>query len=134
VVGIGLGVVRSVNAQTMMFFLRPYYNSCDRPQCPKCYRSWAVRAGWLKIAPRLLEASKLFGLHVEHIICSLPKDDYGLVYIEAKRKAVRILGSCSVFGGVIIPHGNRIDKSMGVEFFSPHHDSRARYPKPEHII
>ena len=74
----------------------------------------------MKIAPRLLEASKLFDTPVEHAICSLPKDDYGLTYKEAKRKALMILGSCGAFGGVIIPHGNRIDKSTGTEFSSPH--------------
>jgi hypothetical protein len=77
----------------------------------------------MKIAPRLLAASELFDLPVEHIICSLPKDDYGLTYKEAKRKAVKILGSCGVFGGVMVPHGNRIDKSTGVESFSPHFHS-----------
>jgi hypothetical protein len=104
-------------------FVRPYYNSCDRPQCPECYRSWAVRLGWMKIAPRLLEASKLFDSPVEHIICSLPKDDYDLAYREAKHKAEKILDSSGEFGGVILPHGNRIDKSTGIESFSPHFHS-----------
>jgi len=101
-------------------YARPYFNSCDKPSCPLCYRAWAQREGWMNIAPRLLAASKVFGLPTEHVVCSLPTSDYGLTYKEAKRKCREILASCGVFGGVMMPHGNRIDRVTRVESFSPH--------------
>jgi hypothetical protein len=101
-------------------FARPYFNSCDKPSCPVCYRNWAVREGWSNIEPRLLAASKLFDLPVEHVVCSLPKNDYGLTYKEAKRVCRKISVACGVKGGVMIPHGNRIDRVTRVESFSPH--------------
>jgi hypothetical protein len=114
------GCIQHEKHEGGVMFGRPYFNSCDKPSCPECFYSWAQREGYSNIEPRLLAASELLGLPVDHIVASLPKDDYGLTYKEAKRKCIGILASCGVIGGVMIVHGNRMDKLTRVESFSPH--------------
>ena len=100
---------------------RKYFNYCDRPSCPKCYRyGWASKEG-NAVALRLAEASKKFGLPVEHIMLSLPRSDYDLTLKEAKRKAIEILYDRGVVGGVMIPHSQRIDRETRVEILQSAH-------------
>ena len=42
------------------------------------------------VEPRLLSASELLDLPVEHVVLSLPQDDYGLAYKEAKQVYVNL--------------------------------------------
>ena len=87
-------------------FLKPVFKSCGKPSCPKCYRyGWAVREA-RNIKARLKEGSKRLG-KVEHIICSVPPKDYGLSFKALRRKAVKVLKSRGVFGGVLIFHAFR---------------------------
>jgi hypothetical protein len=87
-------------------FIRGVFKSCDKPSCPICYKyGWATREA-SKMEMRLVEASRQFGL-VEHIICSVPRRDYGLSYEELRVKAVKVLVSRGVHGGVLIFHGFR---------------------------
>jgi hypothetical protein len=58
-------------------FIKSVYHSCDNPLCPKCYKyGWATREAG-RIEARLKESSKRFGL-IEHIVVSVPDNDYGL--------------------------------------------------------
>ena len=99
-------------------FFKPVFYSCDRPSCPVCYRfGWAVREA-RSIEARLKEASKRFGL-VEHIVCSIPPKDYGLSFEGLRRKAVKVLKSRGIIGGVMIWHGFRYDLNRRW-YWSPH--------------
>lgn len=108
-------------------FIRGVFKSCDKPSCPTCYKyGWATREAG-KMEMRLLAASQQFGL-IEHVICSVPRRDYGLSYEELRVKAVKILESRGVHGGGLIFHGFRYNDykkairkgvSMGW-YFSPH--------------
>ena len=81
-------------------------HSCDKPECPVCFkRGWAVREA-SAIEYRIKEASKRFGV-AEHIICSVPKSDYGLPFVEMKAKALKALRNRGVLGGVLIFHAER---------------------------
>jgi hypothetical protein len=114
------GCVQHQKHESDVAYVLKYFNSCDRPTCPKCYRyGWAVKES-RALELRLLAASEKFGLSVEHVICSLPECDYDLTFKEAKRKCREILFSRGVEGGVMIAHGNRIDRCTGVESYSPH--------------
>ena len=87
-------------------FVRKVHASCDKPTCPVCYKSgWAVREAD-RITQRIREASKTAGV-AEHIIVSVPKVDYGLDFEKLRLKAVKVLSSRGVIGGVLIFHGFR---------------------------
>ena len=87
-------------------YVRKVHASCDKPTCPVCYKSgWAVREAD-RITQRIREASKTAGV-AEHIIVSIPKADYGLDYEKLRLKAVKVLSSRGIIGGVLIFHGFR---------------------------
>jgi hypothetical protein len=87
-------------------FIKKVIHSCDKPECPVCFkRGWAVREA-SAIERRIKEASKRFGV-AEHIICSVSKTDYGLSYAEMKAKALNELRNRGVLGGVLIFHAER---------------------------
>ena len=99
-------------------FRRVVHHYCCKPSCPVCWKSgFAVRAGH-KIAGRLAEASKKFGL-VEHICASVPVRDYGLPYEALRRKAKKVLVDRGIVGGTLIFHGKRFSMGKGW-YFSPH--------------
>lgn len=101
----GIVDLNSVNYTGKMYWIKRFY-SCDRPECPICFkRGWAVREA-KAIEARLAEASKKFG-RVEHIIVSVPSADYGLKYERLKAKMIRVLASRGVLGGVLIVHAFR---------------------------
>ena len=87
-------------------FVKKIIHSCDRPECPVCMkRGYAVREA-SAIEYRINEASKRFGA-AEHIICSVPKSDYGLPFVKMKAKALKALRNRGVLGGVLIFHAER---------------------------
>jgi len=99
-------------------YAKPFFHSCDKPSCPICYKyGWAVREA-RRIEARLAEASKRFGL-VEHIIATFPPKYYHLTYEQLRLKAVEILKSRGVVGGVLIFHGFRYNKRE-YWYWSPH--------------
>jgi len=99
-------------------YARPYFHSCDKPSCPKCFKhGWAVRETG-KIEGRLAEASKRFGL-VEHIVATFPPRYYHLTYEQLRAKAIEILKRRDVVGGVLIFHGFRYNKRK-YWYWSPH--------------
>jgi hypothetical protein len=82
-----------------MVYVRKVHASCDKPTCPICYKSgWAVREAD-RIAQRIQAASNRAGV-AEHIIVSIPKSDYGVEFEILRVKAVKILNSRGVIGGV----------------------------------
>jgi hypothetical protein len=87
-------------------YIRKVVHSCDKPGCPICFkRGWAVREA-SAVEYRINQASKRFGV-AEHIVCSVPKSDYGLPYVQLKAKALKALRNRGVLGGVLIFHGQR---------------------------
>jgi len=93
------------------------FNSCNRPSCPVCYIPWAMRKG-RKIAFILGEASKQFG-KVEHIMASVPIQDYDLSFSALRGKAIKVLRSRGVVGGSLIFHGGRYNR-IRRWYWSPH--------------
>jgi len=103
-------------------FRRIIHFSCGRPLCPECYVNWALRSA-RKVAFILGEASKQFG-KVEHVIVSVPPEDYGLDFEELRRKCIKVLFSRGVIGGSLIFHGARFNRIRGW-YWSPHFHSLA---------
>ena len=108
-------------------FIRKVFHSCDKPSCPVCYRrGWAVKEA-SNIESRLKEASKMFGF-VEHVVVSVPENDYGLTFEQLRVKIVKILAARGILGGVHIFHGFRyhdaeVSLELGVDvgyYWSPH--------------
>jgi hypothetical protein len=98
-------------------FVHKVFNSCDKPSCPICFKSWAVREAG-KIERRLKEASKRFGI-VEHIVVSVPAKDYGMTDKGLHRKVIKMLFGLGVPGGAMIVHDFRED-DFGHWHFSRH--------------
>ena len=87
-------------------FVKSVYHSCDKPTCPVCFKyGWAVRQA-TRMEARLKEAARRFGL-VEHIVASVPHNEYGLSLEALRERAVKILASRGVIGGSMIFHGFR---------------------------
>lgn len=99
-------------------FVRKVHHFCNKPSCPVCFKSgWAVREAG-NIEARLLEVAKRFGA-VEHIVCSVPVADYDLDFKVLRKKAIKVLKSRGIFGGVLIFHGFRYNLEKHW-FWSPH--------------
>ena len=96
------------------------HNSCNRPSCPICYVSWAMRSS-RKVAFILGEASKQYG-KVEHVMASVPIEDYGLSFEALRGKAIKVLKSRGVLGGSLIFHGGRYNRAKRW-YWSPHFHS-----------
>jgi hypothetical protein len=87
-------------------YIRSVYHSCDKPTCPICFKyGWAVREA-TRMEKRLNEASKRFGL-VEHIVVSVPKNEYGLSLESLRNRAVKIMKNRGIIGGSLIFHAFR---------------------------
>jgi hypothetical protein len=87
-------------------YVRSVYHSCDKPTCPKCFKfGWAVRQA-TRMERRLKEASKRFGL-VEHIVASVPHNEYGLSLEALRGRAVEIMANRGIIGGSMIFHAFR---------------------------
>jgi hypothetical protein len=87
-------------------YIKKVVHSCDKPECPVCFkRGWAVREA-SAIEYRINQASKKFGV-AEHIVVSVPKTDYDLPFAEMKAKALVALRNRGVLGGVLIFHAER---------------------------
>jgi hypothetical protein len=106
--------------------VKSVYRSCDNPLCPKCYKyGYSVREAG-RIESRLKEASKRFGL-VEHIVVSVPVNNYASSLEDLRKKCVKVLSVRGVIGGCLIFHAFRYHRRnetyVGEKphwFFSPH--------------
>jgi hypothetical protein len=108
-------------------YVRSVCHSCDKPTCPKCFKyGWAVRQA-TRMEKRLKQASARFGL-VEHIVASVPHEEYGLSLEALRKRAVKILGNRGIIGGSMIFHGfryrnGRVARKTGLPigwYWNPH--------------
>lgn len=107
-------------------YIKKRFHSCDRPECPICYVSWASREAFA-IDYRLKDASKNLGL-IEHFIVSTPRDEYGLSYEKLKSNCIKALRNRGISGSSLIFHPFRYisreeSRRKGVAFgfhFAPH--------------
>ena len=108
-------------------YIKKRFYTCDKPTCPICFKhGWAVREAG-NVEARIKEASKKFGLG-EHLISSVPPNDYGLPFEKLRRKQMKVLKSRYVHGGFLIFHAQRYAnfweaKRKGCPvgwYFSPH--------------
>ena len=91
---------------------------CHNPSCRVCYfYGWVLRSAF-NINKRLMTGIKMGLGDVEHIVCSIPKSDYGLVYSKLRSKVVKVLKSRGVHGGALVFHAFRYKDSVWV--FEPH--------------
>lgn len=99
---------------------------CDKPSCPVCYLSWAKREAD-KIEQRLVVGSKRFG-KIEHIVASVPIEEYELSFEDLRSRVVKALYVRDVVGGILIFHAFRYNdaeeaRSKGQAigwYWSPH--------------
>jgi hypothetical protein len=96
---------------------KPTYVSCDKPSCPKCYRSYCLREA-AKIDAKLAESGKKWG-PADHIVISVALKDYNLSPDELYAKLFGYLRELGVVGACVIPHPFRFD-SGGRGYFSLH--------------
>lgn len=89
-------------------YVRAVRHSCNRPECPICYKAWDVRAAKV-VEARLLEAAKTRG-KVEHVIVSVPVKDYGLEYKVLRAKVLDVARSRGVSGGAVVFHALRYNE------------------------
>jgi hypothetical protein len=87
-------------------YMKPVFNSCDKPTCCKCKDSWAGRQA-KKAENRLAVCSAKFGGKFEHVIASLSPADYGLPYDVMKEKVRKGLAKRGMIAGCILPHAFR---------------------------
>lgn len=97
-------------------YIKRVYHSCDRPECPICFKRWAVKEAGAaeerlkKISMGYVDdkRKKHMGLgQVEHVIVSCPKTDYDLVYEKLKVKALKAIRGRGFLGGFMIFHAER---------------------------
>jgi hypothetical protein len=100
-------------------FIKRVYHSCDRPECPICFRRWAVKeAGAAE--ERLKCCMNRFG-DAEHVIVSCPKSEYVLPFDKLKDKALKAFRARGGLGGFLIFHAQRY-----------HHANEAYVGEPAH--
>lgn len=101
-------------------FKRPIKNSCDRPVCSECWKSWASgeakrvveRIHGFKIAYKALKGRRVG--NPQHIILSPPQEEAKKEVLEPdgveklRTKARSILKSVGVRGGSVVFHPYRI--------------------------
>jgi len=91
---------------TGKIYVKRVFHSCDRPECPVCFKKgWAIREAG-KAESRLKEASNHFGL-AEHIIDSVPLSDYGLPFEKLIANSLKAMRARHYIGGVMIFHAQR---------------------------
>lgn len=87
-------------------FMRPVFNSCDKPTCCKCVDAWAGRQA-RKAETRLDAAVAKYGGKLEHIVLTFSAADYGLPYEVLKEKARKGLLLRGIVFGAMVPHAFR---------------------------
>jgi hypothetical protein len=91
---------------TGKIFVKRVFHSCDRPDCPVCFKKgWAIREAG-KAECRLKEAQKRFGI-AEHIIDSVPIAEYGLPFEKIKANSLKAMAARHYIGGIMIFHAQR---------------------------
>lgn len=87
-------------------YIRMGYHYCHKPSCPLCFKhGWAVQAAQ-RINDRVQQARKKYG-DFDHIVLSVPIEDYGFNKKQLFEKAYSILQKRGIIGGCVIFHGFR---------------------------
>jgi hypothetical protein len=97
-------------------YFKRVYHSCDRPECPICYRRWAVRQAG--DAEEILKKAscgytdekdkKHSGLGlIEHVIDSPSKCEYELPFEKLKANSLKAVRKRGFLGGFQIYHAQR---------------------------
>jgi hypothetical protein len=126
-------------------FVKGYYRSCNRKQCPKCYEKWASLEA-SRAVYRLLHfcASKkaiervylikddekrylaIEGLFAKakrkpiHVVFSVPKRFYSENITRLRPRMYKLSQKSGLYGGCAIFHPYRERKKLKTWYFSPH--------------
>lgn len=102
-------------------FIKNIYHSCDRPECPICYRRFAVREAG--VAEEILKKASYgftdkndkkhmgFG-QIEHIVDSCPKSEYELPFEKLKAQSLKAVRGRGFLGGFQIFHAERFSNPI----------------------
>jgi len=94
---------------------------CHKPTCPVCFiRGWSVR-GARSILSRLDGGVERGFGKVEHVLVSVPPEDYNLPEKVLRKKCREALLVRGVSGGNMTFHGYRMDRERGVLVWRPHY-------------
>lgn len=94
---------------------------CHHAPCPVCFiRGFAVRAA-CRLVGRVEKGESLGFGEAEHIVVSIPREDWGLSDSERKKKCEAVLRSRGITGGAEIFHGYRIDRDRLVLRWGVHY-------------
>lgn len=108
------GVVKGGVDYTGKIVVRHKHWWCTKPSCPVCFiRGWAVREARFFERRLDLAVKRGFG-KVEHVIVSVPSEDYGLHDKVLREKVREALKARGVFAGGRIYHHFRIDRERDV--------------------
>ncbi len=101
--------------------VRPQHLWCNKSSCPVCFiRGWSSREARV-IVGRLDEGARRGLGKPEHIITSIPPEEYGLKE-KAMREKCRVAAlDRGVVGACMIFHGYRPDRENKILVWSPHY-------------
>ena len=100
-----------VNHAGKVHVSRAIIHTCDKPDCPICFKDgWAKRQARTALA-LLEEASKHYGLP-EHIITTFPPRDWELPIEKLRAKARKAMTDRGILSGISIFHGFRFHKKL----------------------
>lgn len=94
---------------------------CHKSTCPVCFiRGWSVR-GARSILGRLNGGVERGFGKIQHILVSVPPEDYNLPEKVLRKKCREALLVRGVSGGNMTFHGYRMDRERGVLVWRPHY-------------
>lgn len=93
---------------------------CHRFLCPKCFARGAAVRGARSAAARLAVASERGCGDIEHVVFSVPHDNWNLSFSVLNTMVQDVAMDRGVTGGCLMFHGRRIDRKRRVLFWSPH--------------
>jgi hypothetical protein len=101
-----------------MVYVKVKKRSCGRPECPKCYESWAAREA--KRIERRVGAYKMRRGKPIHFMVSPPERDWSLSSVRLKSRAFEVARAVGFHGGSCIFHPFREDEPTKRWYVSPH--------------
>jgi len=129
-------------------YVELYKRSCNRKECPICYESWCMQRA-NKITWRILNyfydekylytvfkisndkvrekrVNQLFlklqriGKPVDHVVISVPEEEYYLTYKELKKKMRKMIKNSGIKAYAYVFHPFRKIEKGGAWYYSPH--------------
>jgi hypothetical protein len=101
-----------------MAYVKVKKRSCGRPECPKCYESWAAREA--KRIERRISAYKMRRGKPIHFMVSPSERDWSLSLDELRGRAYAIAQDVGFLGGSCLFHPFREDEPTKRWYVSPH--------------